>query len=213
MTGIARATAVLSVWCCAACAMQMSVYVGPRVDAAGNVGLELGVAWGGGRVTTPEAPAPTDAILVSGESGMGITTTRAGCRGCASARESQPPDRQMRAAIRGVVEWVHRPPAPLPREAKEWTPIPGAGWRAGVYGGAEKPGEHGVLGVIGLEAAVSPLVWWRRCCGRGAWTPNQQWRSVGVQLALEAIPGEIGGRRFVGRAVLLLDVVDSAPEP
>jgi len=168
---------------------QMTVYVGPRMDADGVVGLEVGASMGGA------APVGRSAITTSiDSSGVYPDKHRARAAAARLAMEEQQPvaKQQLNGMIRGVVEWTESPVG-----SDRFVRTSGLGWRAGVYGGVAVQEDQSLRPLVGVQAALSPLVWGLD----DAW--SKQFIALGVQLGTEAVPG---ADIFVMRAALTCDM-------
>jgi hypothetical protein len=164
---------------------QMTVYVGPRMDADGVVGLEVGASMGAA------APVGRGAIAASIDS-SGLYRTNEAPDARVARKEQAVAPQQLNGMIRGVVEWSEAPAA-----SDRFYRTSGIGWRAGVYGGVAFQEDRALRPLVGVQAAVSPLVWGLD----DAW--SKQFIALGVQLGTEAIPG---ADVFVMRAALTCDM-------
>jgi hypothetical protein len=171
---------------------QMTIYVGPRVDSTGAVSVELGASLGMA-VATPRGGG-----ALSLDTSMPIPQPALRCPagGCAIARSSTgggDDAAASRAEIRGVLEWIGRPPA----SDREFLRAPGLGWRAGISGGLDVRADGRSFGSIGGLATISPWIW-----GFDGAT-SKQFIAFGMQLGAEMTPED---GRFVGRAALACDL-------
>jgi len=155
---------------------QQTIYAGPRLDGSGIVAWEVGASFGA------SIPVVTDTVTASVDSSAlhAARPARAVARKTSMTTEPGAP----RGMVRYLVEWG------------DWSP--GFAWRAGMYGGAAFDDQQRAVGVIGCQAALSPLLWWATNDAA-----SRQHAALGLQLGTEAIPAE---QLFVVRAALAVEL-------
>jgi hypothetical protein len=165
---------------------QMTFYVGPRMDAEGVVGIELGASMG------VAAPIEGSAIATSIDSSSSVYPRKQPPATAARSIMEPPGNQPLVGMIRGVVEFTDAPVA-----SERFVRTPGLGWRAGFYGGVAVQEDRALRPLVGVQAALSPFVWGLDDAA------SKQFIAFGVQLGTEAVPGD---DVFVMRAALTCDM-------